>query len=305
MATSSGRGRSPFQLAWTLVGIVLVAAIGALDFWTGPDWGFSLIYLVPIIAASWWLGVGAGLVLAIWSAAGWFLAEVAWQRDLTLTASVWNGLTRLAIFTGAALALARLRTTQNRLKYLLGVEERLARTDHLTGLANTRSFLEQSDPSRRRDDLGPLALLYVDIDGFKHLNDAYGHAEGDALLQEVARAIQASVRASDIAARVGGDEFAIVTAQTDAGTATAIAERLLDSVRAIAARYRLAPVGVSIGIAEREDSSQTIGDLLRRADDAMYRAKASGKGRIVRWVASDSPVERSEALETRDPPAGA
>jgi diguanylate cyclase (GGDEF)-like protein len=200
-------------------------------------------------------------------------------------------LTRLVIFMGSALLLAHLRTTQERLKHLLGVAELLARTDSLTGLANTRSFIEQAQASRRRDDAGPVSMLYVDIDNFKQLNDTYGHATGDEFLREVGRAIRASIRASDVAARVGGDEFAIVMGGTSPATAEVIARRLIEGVRAVATRFPQAPVGLSIGVADCERPPESVDDLLRQADDAMYRAKASGKARIVRWTPRQTPAE--------------
>jgi diguanylate cyclase (GGDEF)-like protein len=95
--------------------------------------------------------------------------------------------------------------------------------------------------------------------------------------------IRASVRSSDVAARVGGDEFAIVLGRTDCDEAQAIGERLIEGVREIALRFPRAQCAASVGLAYLDRPPETFEDLLRRADDAMYRAKAAGKARIVRW----------------------
>jgi hypothetical protein len=86
-ATQDG-SRAASHLIGTLVGIVVVTGIGSLDFWTGSDWGFSLFYLLPIVVASWWLGLGPGTVLAASSALGWFLAEVGWEHNYSFLVSV-------------------------------------------------------------------------------------------------------------------------------------------------------------------------------------------------------------------------
>jgi diguanylate cyclase (GGDEF)-like protein/PAS domain S-box-containing protein len=161
----------------------------------------------------------------------------------------------------------------------------LARTDELTGLLNRRAFEDEVDRrighSRRTGRWS--ALLYFDLDNFKPINDARGHAAGDAALREFARLVSTANRAGDVAARLGGDEFALWLEETGMRGALAKAEILLDSFEALrplsAAEWQ--PLTVSIGVAAaRPGYAGGVADLLAEADAAMYRAKRDGKGRI-------------------------
>jgi diguanylate cyclase (GGDEF)-like protein/PAS domain S-box-containing protein len=159
----------------------------------------------------------------------------------------------------------------------------LASTDALTGLPNRRSLverLEQAVPLALRRQ-GMLALLFVDLDGFKGVNDSLGHEAGDRLLVEVARRLQAVVRRSDTVARPGGDEFIVLL--IDPGPVEAIiakAESLIAAIQQpVAVAGAEARVGASIGIALCPDHATTPETLTRKADLAMYEAKRAGKGR--------------------------
>jgi diguanylate cyclase (GGDEF)-like protein len=159
----------------------------------------------------------------------------------------------------------------------------LAERDALTGAANRRMFqlsLERVlDERTLRDRAAISAVLFIDLDDFKVVNDSLGHAAGDALLQAVTERISASVRDGDLVARLGGDEFAILTQDApDLKRSVAMAERLTRELRA---PYLLGehPVTVtaSIGIASARDASESAADVVRNADVAMYMAKANGK----------------------------
>lgn len=159
-----------------------------------------------------------------------------------------------------------------------------ANFDHLTGLPNRQLFqdrFERALLNEARTD-GRLAVLFIDLDNFKPVNDTFGHSAGDAVLTEVGRRILANVRESDIAARLGGDEFVIVfTESGDQGNAAALAKKLL---HALARPYTLAigqvaDVSASIGVALFPEDGQDADTLLKLADQAMYRAKESGRRR--------------------------
>jgi diguanylate cyclase (GGDEF)-like protein len=151
-------------------------------------------------------------------------------------------------------------------------------TDALTGLGNRRQF-----DRRLRDELAraaryrtPLALLIIDVDGLKAINDRGGHQAGDLALGSVAGAIAKTARRTDAAARLGGDEFALLAPETTAGEALALAER----VRANAAANGTEPVSVSIGIADSNHTpSLEAEELYRAADRALYVSKTSGRNR--------------------------
>jgi len=159
---------------------------------------------------------------------------------------------------------------------------RQAYHDALTGLANRNHLLERAEHEVAVATAGNkrMALLLLDLDGFKRVNDTVGHHAGDALLQAVGKRMQASVRDHDIVARLGGDEFAILlTRDPDAASAVTIAERLHSRVcESFTVDDVEIAVGASIGIALFPDDATGIAALIRGADGAMYRAKRSGGG---------------------------
>ncbi|HZX29276.1 MAG TPA: PAS domain S-box protein, partial [Telluria sp.] len=157
----------------------------------------------------------------------------------------------------------------------------LARIDSLTGIANRRSFgetLAQAVERARRHHL-LIALAYLDVDHFKKINDTYGHATGDEVLKEFAHRMVASVRSSDIVARLSGDEFVIILGDLkEAAEAATIAQKIVDAVRV---PFELAGATVnvttSVGIAVFEGGTQTQVQLLANADKALYEAKRLGR----------------------------
>ncbi len=161
---------------------------------------------------------------------------------------------------------------------------RLAQHDSLTGLPNRRLFrdrLEQALAAARKSDGGRAALLMIDLDHFKPVNDTLGHAAGDELLRAAARRLAGEVRAGDTIARLGGDEFAVVQATVrEPGDAAALAGRLVAALRLpFAIDGQAVRVGATVGVAMFPDDAEDAEALLRRADRALYRAKADGRGR--------------------------
>ena len=155
----------------------------------------------------------------------------------------------------------------------------LAHYDELTSLANRRLFRETLDARFRAAEAPSIALLCLDLDRFKAVNDTRGHPTGDQLLIAVARRLERQVRAGDLCARLGGDEFAIVLWGADAALARAIADRIVVEVsRAYAVDGHQLEVGVSIGIAMACPAAASYEALLKDADAALYQAKANGRG---------------------------
>ena len=156
--------------------------------------------------------------------------------------------------------------------------ESLAITDALTGLLNRRGFLQalQAAISRTQRSGQLSALLYLDLDGFKQINDSLGHERGDEALRWVSRQLQACLRPYDRLARIGGDEFTVIIDSLHSpADAAAVADKLIEQVSSDQDSFRL---GASIGIACLPDSGATVEDVLRAADSAMYEAKHGGKG---------------------------
>lgn len=163
---------------------------------------------------------------------------------------------------------------------------RQAYTDSLTSLPNRKAFTEQLERSLADADGGAVAVLFIDLDDFKDVNDTQGHAAGDALLQIVASRLLSAVRGSDVVARLGGDEFAVIAHTGDqddiTAVATAVADRILASMQhPVHLDARPVSVGCSIGIAlsGTAPSIRDADDLLAGADFAMYMAKGQGKNR--------------------------
>lgn len=153
-----------------------------------------------------------------------------------------------------------------------------ANHDLLTGLANRGLFLElaQLQLASAERELAPVALLAIDLDNFKPVNDEQGHACGDLLLKTVATRIQQSIRANDVAARTGGDEFLVLLARADEAAAVELSRRLLAALRQPYEGVR-AEVSASIGIAVYPHAGKTLTRLLESADRALYAAKRAGR----------------------------
>jgi diguanylate cyclase (GGDEF)-like protein len=159
--------------------------------------------------------------------------------------------------------------------------EQLSQLDPLTSLYNRRHLFARIEGELARVRRGhPLALVMIDLDHFKGINDTQGHLRGDLLLKEIAGALAKTTRVTDVAGRYGGDEFVVVLPDTDSEAAVAVGERVTDAVRAAASPFDdQHPVTASVGVA-LASSTDTVASLLRRADENAYRAKQSGGDRV-------------------------
>jgi diguanylate cyclase (GGDEF)-like protein len=273
--------------ARTAVLVISVAAIGVLDYLTGPNVGFSLFYLAPIVWSAWHSNRLTWLTLVALASASWIGAEIAW-RGVNLV-SLWNGFTRVGIYLSMAWLTSRLRGEHEQLRELnaklqqmLEEEQVLARTDALTKLPNRRLFIDElrRAVSRSRHSNTPIAVAYMDLDRFKTFNDRYGHVAGDAVLRSVGEVLMAHVRGNDVAARLGGDEFGILLEQCTPQTADITVRRLLENLNTTVNDLAREPVGISIGVAYFECPPLSADAVIDHADAAMYCAKAQGNNRI-------------------------
>ena len=161
---------------------------------------------------------------------------------------------------------------------------RQARFDTLTDLFNRRAFdeaLEEALWAARRQH-APLSVLFLDLDNLKEINDANGHLAGDLALQRVADVLRQSIRATDVAARYGGDEFVVLLANANEEQAYYLGRRLQENLRQ-QAKDLSAPIEVSGGIASLSPLVRTAQDLIQQADIALYHAKHQGKNQIVKY----------------------
>jgi diguanylate cyclase (GGDEF)-like protein len=161
----------------------------------------------------------------------------------------------------------------------------MAGRDPLTGIFNTRMYYtvgEQIFQLAQRDKK-PLSLLFIDIDHFKRINDEYGHDTGDKVLMKVAQAITGALRKSDVTARIGGEEFAVILPNTDIHGGNKIAEKIRESVELLECdeKDKVLQVTASIGVGMITDTDNGLDDIKRRSDEAMYQAKRTGRNRVV------------------------
>lgn len=254
----------------TALALALTAAVGLGDEITGAA-NFTLLYLGPIGLATWFAGLRAGLALSAVSSAVSFASDLHLVPGWSPAIRAWNLTVQLGVFVALAALLGALRSR-------LVIEREAARTDHLTGIANRRDFLDSAarELERTRRHLRPLTVAYLDVDDLKDVNDRFGHEAGDAMLVAVAAVLRQSLRAVDAVARLGGDEFGLLLPETDGPAAEALAGRLQAAI-ADAARAQGYPVTFSIGMVTFHRAPRSVDEMINRADELMYQAKRAGK----------------------------
>lgn len=249
----------------------------------------SLLYLMGLLIAKapLWLNLACGgiTVLVCATMLSWLGLDATAIRRVVFFHGLWAGVVGTAAWVVQRLnrqlylAERELRQTLAANQHLLAETEKLARTDPLTALPNRRQFFRSGEAAlaESRSSGQPLALLALDVDHFKRINDQGGHQLGDTVLREVAQCCRASLRNTDLAARIGGEEFALLLPATDLAQAQQLAERLRQE---IAALQLPAAVTVSIGCAELSAEMGSVDALLARADEALYAAKENGRNRV-------------------------
>ena len=285
-------GRAPVQIL--MLALCVVGIVGYVDVLTGDEVSLGLFYLGPVSLAAWYVGRWPGVWTAVVSCITWYIADAGTQYSHPAI-PVWNALVRLGFFLISGLLLTALRES-------LLKERKLARTDSLTGLFSRRAFQERLEHdlafAQRRNR--PLTLAYVDLDDFKSINDAFGHAEGDRVLQTTARELKQLVRRVDTVARLGGDEFALVLPDTDEQGAHRVITNLhLELRKAHMAKGR--NVTCSIGVVTFLDPAVSPEEAVAAGDRVMYEVKRQGKGGVAFVVRGEAAGPRAAA----DPPQAA
>jgi len=275
------------------VGILIVIFLGITDYLTGPELSFSIFYLIPISLATLAAGKYPGFLISLTCAVVWLLADIVSGGHYSqILIPYWNAVVRLGYFCLHTYLLSVLLKTIER-------EKAMALRDPLTNAANWRFFEEFANREIQRDrrNKRSITIVYFDLDNFKTVNDTLGHDVGDDLLRTVSEITQGSLRPSDMLARVGGDEFALLLPSTDYNGAAAVLKRVRESVLGEMKAHGW-PVTMSMGAVTFSTLPSTVGPMLKRADEVMYTVKRGGKNNLVHelWP----PAQEYEKFEVRN-----
>ena len=260
----------------------VISAIGNLMFLG------TAVFTAIVSLLAWRRGVrAAGWFLIAWTLLEAFTIATAARLLVADTGNaeplLYFGLPLSMVAAGVLVALGVADRLREQRRALTDAERR-AQTDALTGVLNRRSIVERLDAAclrARARDL-PISLLFIDLDHFKDINNAYGHSAGDACLRAIVEPIQAELRQSDVVGRYGGEEFVVILSSADTPAAQPIAERIRERVAGVTVEGFGTPIRLtcSIGVAGSDALGVWGEQLLARADAAVYVAKSAGRNRV-------------------------
>lgn len=260
---------------WTAVGIGSIGLLSIIDTLTGNEITFSLFYMAPIVVVTWTVHQEAGLFMSLLSALTLLGAEVAaGQTYSSPSIYVWNTLIRAVFYVIVTYLVAELHKARRE-------EQLAARTDFVSGAANARHFHEllQMEINRIHRYPHPVTVVYIDIDNFKLVNDLFGHKIGDEVLRSIATELKVQLRRTDIVARVGGDEFALLLPSTHQPEAKVVISKVKTNL-VETMKQRNWPVTFSMGAVTCVSPPHSPEQLLNMADELMYQVKNSTKNDV-------------------------
>ena len=260
---------------WVICSTVMILFAGLLDYFTGPEFTFALVYLIPVMISAWFTRKFFAIFISIISAAAWTIAEITAGRFYShLFIHFWNTISMLGFFLIVAILLDRLKTNLNH-------ERVLARIDYLTGAMNPRSFYELLEIEIERSNRygHPFTIAYIDMDNFKKINDQFGHLEGDNVLRIFADTMKSNLRKTDAVARLGGDEFVVLLPETDNKAAKQTIEKIKKS---ISKNKNLKDYSTtfSTGVLTYNNNPPNADEIMKLVDSLMYSVKKQGKNGI-------------------------
>lgn len=262
-----------------LISYSILAIVVYFNFASEPGFSMDLFYLVPIYFLTWFGGLTPGIVMAFLCMASLVAADLHWNLPLFTSPKLgWDHVARFCFLFITTLLLGRLREA-----YRSASES--SRSDFLTGLANRREFFAVAEQERLRAARygKSVSVAYMDLDGFKEINDQLGHSAGDTILMDVANELRKNLRATDVVARMGGDEFVILLPETDAAAAKAKVEQLRELLLALA-RQRNWPVTYSIGLVTFLHPPKSTDEMIGEADHLMYAVKRGTKNNLASGI---------------------
>jgi diguanylate cyclase (GGDEF)-like protein len=236
---------------------------------------FSVFFLLPISFFTWFVSRRAGLLSCLIS--GGIVLSVNLISSVyvkSIEIAYWNAVLWTGFFVLITFIIADLRSLHYR-------ERELARVDTLTGAATRLAFYEfaRDEINRARRINQPITLAYLDIDSFKQINDQNGHSTGDKVLHAVAQTLRETIRRTDMVARMGGDEFALLLPNTSREAGSRLLEKVMDLL-AGTMKQRGWPVTFSIGAVTFLSAPESVERMIEHADETMYSVKQTGKNRI-------------------------
>jgi len=288
-----GLARQPLPTV-AAAALLLVALVTLLDWYSHAEIAAALGYLLPISLVAWATGRVGAVVCGAVCAGAWLAVDLLTHaHDMTPGLEVVN----LIVLTVAFQLFGQLLVM---LREQLDHERRLAHTDPLTSLHNRRAFWNATgrEVARLRRQREPFSLAYIDVDGFKGVNDRFGHRAGDELLRRIAAALQQDLRQLDMVARLGGDEFVLLLPGTDVVGAARVVARLKKRLQRAAWRQSF-EIDFSIGCLTVREAPKDVDTIVARADELMYTVKRSGRGQVRHDVMPEGAVELPAAIEPR------
>ncbi len=281
-------------------GAALAAVLfcGWLEYLSGPRVEISIFYVIPVVLIAWRADPTRSIVVAVAAVVTHLVAETTWQSPQLVGA--WNALAWGSLLVALAVTVARTRGLQDRVGALQGrvgdleqLQRRLARTDPVTSLGNSRAFIDalQQAEARTRRTGGSLAVARLDIDRFTAFNDTYGRAHGDQALRSIATALALATRMGDLLARLDQDEFAVLLYACEPQDAAHVARRLIEQVAEVGRTFTEVPLTASIGVACATKPGPDPDEMMRLAAIAQRQARFEGGGRVVLHIANATPAD--------------
>ena len=267
-----------------IVGVLGIAAIGALDYYSGTELRVTPLYFAPVAIMAWYSGRAGALLASALAAAAWDTSNVLAGLEFS-SRGIWvsNTIMLALSFAVVGLLIAQLRAAVLR-------ESELSLTDPLTSMLNGRAFHKAADRimAHCRRTGRPLTVAFLDLDNFKSVNDQLGHRAGDEMLRSIAKRMRASIRPDDVGARLGGDEFVVLFPEIGPADAVIALDRLRSSLATVLGS---GPVVVtsSAGAVTFLTVPEDIEEMLHAADTRMYAAKAAGKNCVIHDMIGEPP----------------
>ncbi len=268
-------------LVQCFIGFGLFAAVVIVDYLA--DWEITtlVIYIFPVSYFAWHFSSRIGTLVALFSVFVWlYLNHLKAPHYLMPVVPYWNAVIHLGLNLIVVFLVSEVKSL-----YVQELEN--SRLDYLTGIINRRGFYEALGRERERASRLnlPMTVAYIDLDDFKQINDRFDHITGDNVLASIGETLRSSIRNTDLAGRLGGDEFCVLLPHTDLPGARVVLEKLRETLLNVM-NASAWPVTFSIGAVTFQQPVKSPDEMIRIADGAMYAAKQQGKNRILFAVES-------------------